>query len=215
MISSPERGLSGTVRLWPKTWRPSVPRMLRTDPLWSSLFRRKPLLRDPPILRTCPRWFYAPWVLHRSDDTITKTSTSAHTLIHWPPPCGSVPTHLWAAHKELPARQEMVDGLVVQVLGGNDHLHHLLHQVASDLLQGDVRDVLHRDDHGVNSQRLHGSGVVSVLHGDLRRKGNSCSNSSPVNGRRGKEGERAEANAFFSPLYAGVKVAFVCPFIQK
>lgn len=65
----------------------------------------------------------------------------------------------------------MVDGLVIQVPGGNDDLHHLLHQIASDLLQADVRAVLYRDDHSVNTLRLHGSHIVSILHCDLQQQG--------------------------------------------
>ncbi len=55
--------------------------------------------------------------------------------------CGSA--HLWASLEEFPTWQQMVDGLVIQVLGGNDDLHHLLHQMVSDLLQADVGGVLH------------------------------------------------------------------------
>lgn len=56
---------------------------------------------------------------------------------------GLVLTHLRAAYEEFPTWQQMVDGLVIQVLGRNDDFHHLLHQIASDLLQGDVRVVLY------------------------------------------------------------------------
>lgn len=55
----------------------------------------------------------------------------------------SVVPNLWASHEEFPTGQQMVDGLVIQVLGRHDDLHHLLHQVESDLLQVDVRAVLH------------------------------------------------------------------------
>lgn len=64
----------------------------------------------------------------------------------------------------------MVDGLLIQVLGRNDHLHHLLHQVVPNVFQADLWDVLHWQDHSVNTQRLHGSHVVSVLHGDLQER---------------------------------------------
>ena len=64
----------------------------------------------------------------------------------------------------------MVDGLVIQVFGRNDDLHHLLYQMVSDLLQADFWNVLDWDDHSVNTQRLHGSHVVLVLHCDLQER---------------------------------------------
>lgn len=76
--------------------------------------------------------------------------------------------HLWAPQKELSAWQEMVDGLFIQILGRDDHLHHFLHQVVPDVLQADVWDMLDRQDHGVDTQRLQGSLVVLVLHSDLQ-----------------------------------------------
>ena len=81
LSSTPERGLSCTVRLWPRTWRPSERRKLRTDPLWSNLSQRKLLLRGHPSLHMCPRWFYAPWVLRRSGETSTSVITCFNTLI--------------------------------------------------------------------------------------------------------------------------------------
>lgn len=83
-------------------------------------------------------------------------------------PCGGCLTHLWATYEEFPAWQQMVDGLVIQVLGRNDDLHHLLHQIVSNRLQGDVRAVLHWEHHSVNTQRLHGPHVVLIFHSHLQ-----------------------------------------------
>lgn len=52
-------------------------------------------------------------------------------------------SHLWTAHKKQTAGQEVVDGLVIQVLGRNDNFDHLLHQLAPDLFQGDALLVLY------------------------------------------------------------------------
>lgn len=61
----------------------------------------------------------------------------------------------------------MVDGLVVEVLGGNDLLDDLLLDLLPQLLSGDVRAVLGADDDGVHAEGNHSTVIVLVLDGDL------------------------------------------------
>lgn len=61
----------------------------------------------------------------------------------------------------------MVDGLVVEVLGGDDLLDDLLENLLAELLGGDVGRVLGRDDDGVDTLGDDGALVVLVLDGDL------------------------------------------------
>lgn len=61
----------------------------------------------------------------------------------------------------------MVDGLVVEVLGGDDLLDDLLEDLLAELLSGDVLAVLGRDDDGVDALGDDGTLVVLVLDGDL------------------------------------------------
>ena len=61
----------------------------------------------------------------------------------------------------------MVDGLVVEVLGGDDLLDDLLLDLLAELLGADGLGVLGGDDDGVNADRDHGTVVVLVLDGDL------------------------------------------------
>lgn len=61
----------------------------------------------------------------------------------------------------------MVDGLVVEVLGGDDLLDDLLQDLLAELLGGDVLGVLGRDDNGVNAERDNGTAVVLILNGNL------------------------------------------------
>lgn len=61
----------------------------------------------------------------------------------------------------------MVDGLVVEVLSGDDLLADLLGDLLAQLLSGDVLAVLGRDNNGVDTQGDNGTAVVLVLHGDL------------------------------------------------
>lgn len=61
----------------------------------------------------------------------------------------------------------MVDGLVVKVLGGDDLLDDLLLDLLTELLGGDIRRVLGRDDDGVDALGDNGTVIVTVLDGDL------------------------------------------------
>lgn len=61
----------------------------------------------------------------------------------------------------------MVDGLVIQVLGGDDLLDDLLLDLLSQLFSGDVLAVLGGDNDGVYSEWDNGAVVVLVLDGDL------------------------------------------------
>ena len=62
---------------------------------------------------------------------------------------------------------DVVDGLLVEVLGGDDLLDDLLLDLLAELLGGDVLAVLGRDDDGVDTQGNDGAVVVLVLDGDL------------------------------------------------
>lgn len=61
----------------------------------------------------------------------------------------------------------MVDGLVAEVLGGDDLLDDLLLDLLAELLSGDIGRVLSRDNNGVDALRDNGTVVVLVLNGDL------------------------------------------------
>jgi hypothetical protein len=62
---------------------------------------------------------------------------------------------------------DVVDGLIAEVLGGDDLLDDLLLDLLSELLGGDVGRVLSRDNDGVDTLRDNGTVVVLVLDGDL------------------------------------------------
>ena len=62
---------------------------------------------------------------------------------------------------------DVVDGLIAEVLGGDDLLDDLLLDLLSELLGGDVGRVLSRDNDGVDALRDNGTVVVLVLDGDL------------------------------------------------
>jgi len=61
----------------------------------------------------------------------------------------------------------VVDGLVAEVLGGDDLLDDLLLDLLAELLSGDIGRVLSRDNNGVDALRDNGTVVVLVLNGDL------------------------------------------------
>lgn len=61
----------------------------------------------------------------------------------------------------------MVDGLVIQVLSGDDLLDDLLKDLLAELLGGDVRAVLGGNNDGVDALGDDGTVVVLVLDGDL------------------------------------------------
>ena len=61
----------------------------------------------------------------------------------------------------------MVDGLLVEVLGGDGGLDDLLKDLLAELLGGDLGSVLSRDDDGVDAEGNDGAVVVLVLNGDL------------------------------------------------
>ena len=61
----------------------------------------------------------------------------------------------------------MEDGLVIEVLGGDDLLDDLLLDLLAELLSGDGLGVLGRDDDSVDSLGDDGTVVVLVLNGDL------------------------------------------------
>jgi hypothetical protein len=61
----------------------------------------------------------------------------------------------------------VVDGVLVEVLGGNGLLDDLLLDLLAELLNGDVGRVLGGDNDGVNTERDDGTVVVCVLDSDL------------------------------------------------
>ena len=61
----------------------------------------------------------------------------------------------------------VVDGLLIEVLGGDGGLDDLLEDLLAELLGGDVGAVLGRDDDGVDTERDNGTVVVLVLDGNL------------------------------------------------
>lgn len=61
----------------------------------------------------------------------------------------------------------MKDGLVVNVLLGDNTVDDLGLQLLSDLLRGDITAVLGRDNDSVDSEGDDGTTIVLVLHGDL------------------------------------------------
>lgn len=73
-----------------------------------------------------------------------------------------------SADDKVAARVDVVDGALVEVLLGNDHLDDLLEDGGAQGLEADALRVLHRDDDRVDA---HGDGRSSgkvVLAGDLR-----------------------------------------------
>lgn len=72
-----------------------------------------------------------------------------------------------AADHEAAGGVEVVDRVVVEVLGGHDVLDHVLHEVGADLLVAHVVVVLARDHHGVDSLRDHAPVLLFVRHGHL------------------------------------------------
>lgn len=61
----------------------------------------------------------------------------------------------------------MVDGVVVEVLGGDDLLNDLLLELLAQLLGRDIGRVLGGDDNGVDALGNDGTAIVLVLDGDL------------------------------------------------
>jgi hypothetical protein len=61
----------------------------------------------------------------------------------------------------------VVDGVLVKVLGGDGGLDDLLLDLLAELLSGDIRRVLGRDDDGVDTLGNNGTAVLLVLNGDL------------------------------------------------
>ena len=72
-----------------------------------------------------------------------------------------------AADDEAARGVEVVDGAVVEVLGGDDGLDDVLHEVGVDLVVRDALVVLRGDQHGVDALGHHGAALALVLDGDL------------------------------------------------
>lgn len=61
----------------------------------------------------------------------------------------------------------VVDGLVIEVLGGNGSLDDLLQDLLAELLGRDVRGVLSGNDDSVDTLRNDSTAILLVLDGDL------------------------------------------------
>lgn len=61
----------------------------------------------------------------------------------------------------------MVDGVLVEEVGGDDLLDDLLEKLGPEVLGGDLLSVLGGDDDGVDSDGDGGSSILLVLDGDL------------------------------------------------
>jgi hypothetical protein len=61
----------------------------------------------------------------------------------------------------------VIDGVLIEVLGGNSSLDDLLLDLLAELLSGDILRVLGRNDNGVNTLGNNGTAVLLVLDGDL------------------------------------------------
>ena len=69
-----------------------------------------------------------------------------------------------AALDEASGGVHVILGILIQHIGGDDYLSHLLDHILANLLQGDIRVVLGGDDHGIHPD---GAVVLVILHGDL------------------------------------------------
>lgn len=76
-------------------------------------------------------------------------------------------TRVWEQGEGRTGGVQVEDGLVVQVLGRDDRLNDVLHQVLVDLVVGHVGGVLGGDQDGVHALGHHGAVVLLVLHSHL------------------------------------------------
>mmetsp|Transcript_20976 Transcript_20976/g.66462 ORF Transcript_20976/g.66462 Transcript_20976/m.66462 type:complete len:461 (+) Transcript_20976:322-1704(+) len=72
-----------------------------------------------------------------------------------------------ATNHEAARGVEVEDGLVIEVLGGDDGLDHVLVEVGGDLVVGDILVVLGGDEDSVHALGDHGAVLVLVLDGNL------------------------------------------------
>ena len=84
--------------------------------------------------------------------------------VHDDLPAGQARIRRGTALDEAAGGIDIVLGVLIQHVGGDDHPDDLLDHVLADLLQGDVRVVLGGDDHGVHPDRAV---VLVILHRDL------------------------------------------------
>ena len=80
------------------------------------------------------------------------------------------PTNHGSTDDEVAAGVDVEDGLVVEILRGDDHLDDLLHHVLAELGQGDLVAVLDRDDDGVDADWDARAAVEAVLASHLSRE---------------------------------------------
>jgi len=80
---------------------------------------------------------------------------------------GEAGVAMWATTGEASTRVEMVDGVLVEVLGWDDLADDLFLQLSLEFLLGDVWAVLGRDQHGVDTEWGEFSVLVFVLNGNL------------------------------------------------
>ncbi|URD93393.1 hypothetical protein MUK42_32538 [Musa troglodytarum] len=72
-----------------------------------------------------------------------------------------------SANDESTRRIKVEDGLLIEILLGDDSLDYMLLQVSSNLVIGDGLIVLGGDEHGMHTNGDHGTVVIAVLDGDL------------------------------------------------
>ena len=87
-------------------------------------------------------------------------------------PSGQACVSVGSSDDEASRGVQVEDGLVVKVLGWDNGLDHMLHQVSADLLVGHILIVLGGDEDGVHAlgdERSGALGVTLVLDGDLAR----------------------------------------------
>ena len=72
-----------------------------------------------------------------------------------------------AADHEAAGGVEVVDRVVIKVLGGHNLLDHVLHEVGAYLLVAHIVVVLAGDHHRVDSLRDHAPVLLLVRHGHL------------------------------------------------
>jgi len=82
----------------------------------------------------------------------------------------------------------VVNGVVVEEVGGDDLLDDLLEKLSPEILGGDLLSVLGGDDDGVDSDGDGGSSILLVLDGDLSLRVGSKPSEASVSSSSGHGG---------------------------
>lgn len=102
-----------------------------------------------------------------SGESTTSVGTPSTVGVNDDLAAGQTSITLWATDDEKSGWLDVVDGLVIQVLGWDNLLDDLLEDLLAELLSGDCLGVLGRDDNGVDTEWDNGTTIVLVLNGDL------------------------------------------------